>query len=38
MYYRVTETYDDDLYTDATVINMGNVMSFMGYNSAKAWE
>ncbi|EGT5683607.1 hypothetical protein AGJ32_20090 [Cronobacter turicensis] len=28
MYYRVTETYDDDLYTDATVINMEDVMSF----------
>ncbi|WP_105619613.1 hypothetical protein [Cronobacter sakazakii] len=28
MYYRVTETYDDKLYTDATVTNMYDVIPF----------
>ncbi|MDV5354588.1 hypothetical protein QM201_06670 [Enterobacter asburiae] len=28
MYYRIKETYDDKLYTDATVTNMNDVMLF----------
>ena len=28
MYYRIKEIYDDNLYTDATVTNMNDVMPF----------